>query len=188
MKSLNAFAIVAAFGLASVACVHAQPPETPTQTASSLPQREATSDAGAPGLDAKWVSAILGMKVETPAGASLGRVKDVVVDGYGRAIYAIVAYGGMMGLGNKYTAVPWTSVAEMLHRDRLLIDQAQLENAPALSSAKPDSANTSWRREADSYWRSKVALAPTWITMPAAPGASAPASQFETPSEARKLP
>jgi hypothetical protein len=125
------------------------------------------------------------MKVETPAGASLGRVKDVIVDDYGRASYAIIAYGGMMGLGNNYTAVPWTSVAELLHSDRLLIDQAQLENAPVLSGAKPDSANTSWRREADSYWRSKVALGPTWITAPAAPGASAPASQSETPSKER---
>jgi hypothetical protein len=85
-----------------------------------------------------------------------------------------------MGLGNNYTAVPWTTVAEMLHSDRLLVDQAQLENAPVLASAKPDSANTSWRREADSYWRGKVAMGPTWITAPAAPGASAPASQPET--------
>jgi sporulation protein YlmC with PRC-barrel domain len=168
MKSLNAFALVAAFGLANVACAQAQPPAAPTETDSSGGKSAGGSDASATALNAKSVSAILGMKVETPAGASLGRVRDVVVDGYGRATYAIVSYGGMMGLGNNYTAVPWTTVTEMLHSDRLLVDQAQLENAPMLSGAKPDSANTSWRREADSYWRGKVAMGPVTITTPAA--------------------
>jgi sporulation protein YlmC with PRC-barrel domain len=189
MNLINAFAIVAAFGLATVAHAQAQRPQIPTQTDS---QRDAVSstwgpDAGATSLSARWVSAIVGMKVETPAGAHLGTVKDVIVDAYGRATFAIVAYGGMMGLGNNYTAVPWTSVAEMLHRDRLLVDQAQLENAPLLAGARPDSANTSWRREADSYWRGKLALgAAASVAAPAVPGASAPASQSGTASKQRK--
>jgi sporulation protein YlmC with PRC-barrel domain len=137
-------------------------------------------------LDAKWMSALVGMKVETPAGARLGTVKDVVVDGYGRQTYAIVSYAGMMGLGNKYTAVPWLTVAEMLQRDRLLMDQAQLENAPLLSSAKPDSTDRSWRREADSYWRGKVALGAGSATVPAEPNARAPVSRSEMPPKERR--
>jgi PRC-barrel domain protein len=128
------------------------------------------------------------MKVETPSGARLGTVKDVIVDGYGRQTYAIISYAGMMGLGNKYTAVPWVTVAEMLQRDRLLMDQAQLENAPLLSSAKPDSTNRSWRREADSYWRGKVALGAGSATVPTELNARAPVSQSETPPEARTPP
>lgn len=234
MKLRNAFAIVTAIGLASVACVQAQErTEAPTDVesagrksagsadpsaASGLPQREATSitvperatagsseaspassahsrdilrvprgsDGAAGSLDAKWVSALVGMKVETPSGARLGTVKDVIVDAYGRQTYAIIAYAGMMGLGKKYTAVPWVTVGEMLQRDRLLMDQAQLENAPLLSSAKPDSANRSWRREADSYWRGKVARGAGSATVPAAPTARPAVSPTQAPPKERK--
>jgi sporulation protein YlmC with PRC-barrel domain len=157
-------------------------------SASSAQQRDAVgmSRGSASSLDAKWVSDLVGMKVETPAGARLGTVKDVIVDGYGRQTYAIIAYAGMMGLGNKYTAVPWLSVAEMLHRDRLLMYQAQLENAPLLSSSKPDSANISWRHEADSYWRGKVALGAGSSNVPVDPNARAPASQSATPPKERR--
>jgi len=115
-------------------------------------------------------------------------VKDVIVDGYGRQTYAIISYAGMMGLGNKYTAVPWVTVAEALQRDRLLMDQGQLENAPLLSSAQPDSANRSWRGEADSYWRGKVALGAGSATVPDELNARAPVSQSETPPEKRIPP
>jgi sporulation protein YlmC with PRC-barrel domain len=233
MKLLNAFAIVAALGLANVACVQAQRTESPTQAdsngrksagstdpsaASSLPQPETTSitaperttagsseassassahqrdmvgfprgpDGSASSLDTKWVSALVGMKVETPSGARLGTVKDVIVDGYGHQTYAIISYAGMMGLGNKYTAVPWVTVGEMLQRDRLLMDQGQLENAPLLSSAKPDSTNRSWRREADSYWRGKLSLGAGSANVPAEPNARAPVSQPETPPKERR--
>jgi sporulation protein YlmC with PRC-barrel domain len=167
MKFLNAFAIVAAFGLANVASAQSQPRET---------------DGDATSLSARWVSSIVGMSVTTPAGARLGTVKNVVVDGYGRASYAVIAYAGMMGLGNKYTAIPWTSVAAMLHSDRLLMDQSQLENAPVLAGAKPESANTPWRRAADTYWRGKLALGPASMTMPAALQASDSAPSSEAPS------
>lgn len=232
MKLLNAFAIVAAFGLANVAYAQAQPPETASQAdssvrkrvgttdpsaASSLPQREATSmtvperttsggseasaassahqrdavsfsrgsDASATGVNAKWVSAIVGMKVETPAGAALGTVKDVVVDGYGQATHAIVSHGGLMGLGARYTAIPWTSVAQMLQGDRLLMDRAQLENAPMLSGAKPDVASAGWRREAGNYWRGKMAMGPASVMAPAGGDADAQALQSESSSRAR---
>lgn len=168
MKLLKAFAVVGALALANMACAQSQRPE---------------SDV--PSMSTKWVSAIVGMKVTTPAGATLGTVRDVVVDGYGRPNYAIIAYGGMMGLGNHYTAVPWASVAEMLQRDRLLVDQWQLENAPILSGAKPESANTTWRRAADSYWRGKLATSAESITAPAVIDASTLAPPAESPSKGR---
>jgi sporulation protein YlmC with PRC-barrel domain len=152
---LNAFAVVAAFGLANMACAQSQrlAPDAPT-------------------LSAKWVSSIVGMQVTSPTGEHLGRVKDVIVDGYGQPTYAIIAFGGMMGLGNNYAAVPWTSVAEMLQNDRLLMDQSQLENAPVLANAKPEYANTRWRQAADSYWRGKVAMSPA-----SAPSGGAPSKK-----------
>jgi sporulation protein YlmC with PRC-barrel domain len=166
-------------GVTDVACAQTQSPEIPQQQGAREP------DATAPRMDAKWVSAIVGMKVETPAGARLGAVRDVVVDGYGQPSYAIVAYGGILGLGSKYTAVPWLTVAEMLQSDRLRVDQAQLENAPVLRDAKPQSAQRSWRREADAYWRGKLARSPVSVAIPPRPEESAVAPQSEAPSKKR---
>lgn len=93
------------------------------------------------------------MKVTTPDGTYLGRVTEVVVDGYGKSTFAIISYGGLMGVNRKYAAVPWAVVAEMLESDRLLVDRSQLENAPLLSNAKSGSAQAGWRHAANSYWR-----------------------------------
>lgn len=158
MKSPSAFAIVVAVGLINAGCVQ-PPPETQALTDANDTGAAVSApvSASSASLSAKWVSDLVGMRVETPGGARLGTVKDVTVDGYGRQTYAIIAYAGMMGLGNKYTAVPWLNVAEMLQRDRLIMDQLQLENAPVLSSAKPQLSNNSWHREADDYWRDRLA-------------------------------
>lgn len=151
MKLLNTLALVAALTVAHVAHGQTQSPQISNQQEARGP------DADEARLDAKWVSAILGMKVETPRGARLGTVKNVVVDGYGQPTYAIVAYGGVLGLGTQYTAIPWLTVADLLQSDRLLVDQAQLLKSPVMRGAKPDSAQRGWRHAADAYWRPKVA-------------------------------
>jgi sporulation protein YlmC with PRC-barrel domain len=108
-------------------------------------------------LDARWSSAVVGMPVQNAAGKELGRVQDVVADGYGHSAFAIVSYAGTSGSTRKYAAIPWTTVAEMLDRDKLVVDQPVLENAPALAGAGADARNGAWRRDSELYWRGKVA-------------------------------
>lgn len=111
-------------------------------------------------LDARWSSAIVGMPVESSGGVKLGRVQEVIVDGYGRPAFAILSYGAMVaGLGAKYAAVPWETVAEMLDRDKLVVNQLALEKAPALAGASADARNGAWRRDAELYWNGRVAFA-----------------------------
>jgi hypothetical protein len=87
-------------------------------------------------------------------------VQEVIVDGYGRPAFAILSYGAVVaGLGAKYVAVPWETVAEMLDRDRLVVNLPVLQNAPALAGAGADARNGDWRRDAERYWKGKVASA-----------------------------
>jgi hypothetical protein len=98
------------------------------------------------------------MPVESVAGAKLGRVQDVIVDGYGRPAFAILSYGAVVaGLGAKYVAVPWETVADMLDRDRLVVDLQVIQSAPTLASAGADARDGEWRRDAEHYWKGKVA-------------------------------
>jgi len=110
-------------------------------------------------MDAKWSSAIIGIPVENSAGEKLGRVQDVIGDGYGHSTFAILSYRGATGSKTKYAAVPWETVAEMLDRDKLVVDQTVLEKAPALAGAGADARNGAWRRDAELYWHGKVASA-----------------------------
>jgi sporulation protein YlmC with PRC-barrel domain len=160
MRLLTKSLLTAACALMGFGCTQVKPESDAVAAAATRAYvNSGADDAATPRMDAKWVSAIVGMKIVTPAGALLGRVQDVVVDGYGRASFAIVSYGGVMGAGTRYTAVPWATVAEMLDRDRLLVDRSNLENAPLLSSAKPELADKDWRRAAERYWNGKAVAA-----------------------------
>jgi sporulation protein YlmC with PRC-barrel domain len=156
MNSRNAPIATGACALLILACAqaHSQSPAmpVPVSAAAADDSRERTGAR----LDAKWVSAVIGMRVVTPAGAALGKVNDVIVDGYGRATFALVSYGGAFGVGRKYAAIPWAAVAEMLDRDRLVVERTNLENAPRLLRSKPDIGDAHWRYDAEGYWRGRL--------------------------------
>lgn len=155
------FLPTAAFCVAlSVGCAQLPRAREPLESAAASQPVVRESGTVAARLDARWLSAIVGMPVASSAGATLGRVQDVIVDGYGHPAFAIVSYGGMVAsLGAKYAAIPWQTVAEMLERDKLVVNQPILEKAPTLSGAGADARNGEWRRDAELYWNGKVASA-----------------------------
>jgi len=156
MKSTSASIAAGTCELLSLACAQAHSQSQTVPMAPSAASNTDSRDKNGARMDAKWVSAVIGMKVVTPAGAALGKVHDVVMDGYGRATFALVSYGGMFGVGAKYTAVPWAVVAEMLDRDRLVVEQASLEHAPRLLGAKPGTGDEHWRDVAEDYWKGRL--------------------------------
>src|SRR5688572_27071093 len=56
-------------------------------------------------------SKLIGADVENPQGEDLGDIKDVVLDSQtGRIAYAVLTFGGFLGLGEKYYAVPFAAL------------------------------------------------------------------------------
>lgn len=159
MRLLRTILLAGACALIGFGCTHVKSGRDAIAAATTRTSADSGADSAPARLDAKWVSAIVGMQIVTPAGARFGRVQQVVVDGYGRASFAIASYGGVMGVGTRYTAVPWATVAEMLDRDRLRVERSNLENAPLLLSATPGLGDKGWRRAAESYWNGKVVAA-----------------------------
>jgi PRC-barrel domain len=77
------------------------------------------------------------------AGEKLGHVKDVMIDKpSGRIAYAVLSFGGILGIGGRYHPLPW----EKLRYDtelggyRVDVDPASLEGAPSYS----DDATNPW--------------------------------------------
>ncbi|WP_114391181.1 PRC-barrel domain-containing protein [Notoacmeibacter marinus] len=56
-------------------------------------------------------SRVIGTTVYNTAGDKIGEVEDVILDKTSDAIkFAVVGFGGFLGVGEKYHAVPWSSL------------------------------------------------------------------------------
>jgi sporulation protein YlmC with PRC-barrel domain len=101
-------------------------------------------------------SSLSGDTVRNSAGEDLGNVKEIMIDiPSGRVAYAVLSFGGVLGVGNKLFAVPWDAFT--LDEDRkefvLNIDRARLENAPGFDKDNwPDMADPSFGEKVYNYY------------------------------------
>ena len=78
-------------------------------------------------------SDVIGMKVESTEGKSLGKIKDLVLDpGEGDVQYAVLDFGGFLGIKDKYFVVPWEAIHFTPNGKKILLDVSKrdLKNAP----------------------------------------------------------
>ncbi len=92
-------------------------------------------------------SKIIGMTVEDAQGERLGKVEDLMIDPKSdRVIFAVVSYGGTLGMGGKYTAVPLSLMSEG-NQDRLVLNVSKdkLASAPTFEKNQwPDPKDRAW--------------------------------------------
>ena len=66
-------------------------------------------------------------------GEKLGTVDDIMIDKVsGKAIYAIMSFGGFLGIGEKYHPLPWSTLKYDERQGGYVVnlDKEMLENAP----------------------------------------------------------
>ncbi len=107
-----------------------------------------------PNIPLKYLTAssVIGDKVHDDKDEKMGEIKDIMIDlGTGKIDYFIVEFGGFLGMGIKYFAIPFN----MLHADpdkKIFVfnqEKELLENAPGFDLDHwPD---TNFHRE-ESYW------------------------------------
>jgi sporulation protein YlmC with PRC-barrel domain len=79
-------------------------------------------------------SKVIGTNVKDPAGRKIGEVEDVVLDKRSNSIvFAIVGFGGFLGMAEKYHPIPWASLTYDTDENAYVVDYSkeQLEGAPA---------------------------------------------------------
>jgi|SRR6476661_5354241 sporulation protein YlmC with PRC-barrel domain len=79
------------------------------------------------------VSNVVGMKVQDTDGKKLGDIKDLVIDPMDGSIgYAVLDFGGFLGIGDKYFAVPWEALQWTADRKAIVLDVSKkdLKQAP----------------------------------------------------------
>jgi len=105
----------------------------------------------------------IGADVQNPQGQNLGDIKDIVIDrASGRIAYAVVSFGGFLGMGEKLFAVPWGVFAQpKADKDTFVldIDKERLKNAPGFDAHNwPQMASREWVTSLYSYYN----IPPYW--------------------------
>jgi len=105
---------------------------------------------------------VLGTAVKDRSGKKIGEVEDIVLDkGSNNIMFAVVGFGGFLGVSEKYHPVPWSSLDYDEGERSYVVDftREQLESAPADSIEalmKNDGLNYRDRAydyyKADRYW------------------------------------
>jgi sporulation protein YlmC with PRC-barrel domain len=89
-------------------------------------------------------SSIIGNKVLNPEGEQLGTIKDLVIDlDDAQIAYAVLSFGGFMGLGDKLFAIPLEALTFDTRDNHVIldVDKEVLRNAPGFAKDKwPDTA------------------------------------------------
>ncbi len=66
---------------------------------------------------------IKGDKIVNRAGEDLGKIEELMIDlGNGRIAYAVLSFGGFLGMGDKLFAIPWQALTLRLHEHAFLLD------------------------------------------------------------------
>jgi sporulation protein YlmC with PRC-barrel domain len=97
-------------------------------------------------------SSLSGDNVVNLNGEDLGTVKDFMVDtDNGRVVYAVLSFGGFLGMGDKLFAVPLEALRVDLENKRFILDadKDKLENAPGFD-------DDTWPQSADRSFIDKV--------------------------------
>ena len=102
-----------------------------------------------------------GTDVYGPGGESVGSIERVMIDKIsGKVAYAVMSFGGFMGIGEDYYPVPWSQLTydTSLGGYRTNITKEQLDRAPKYS----ESTSWNWSRENDRRVYDYYRVRPYW--------------------------
>ncbi|MES2902272.1 MAG: PRC-barrel domain-containing protein [Pseudomonadota bacterium] len=114
-----------------------------------------TGSAG-PGPALMGADTLIGDSVVNGQEESLGDIKEIMLDmRTGQIAYAVLAFGGFLGMGEKLFAVPWQALQldTVNKRFVLNVDKARLQNAPGFDpDAWPDMSDVGWANQIHSFY------------------------------------
>ena len=136
-----------------------------------------------PGPALMGAHTLLGDNVVNGQGQDLGDIKELMLDTRtGQVAYAVLSFGGFLGVGARLFAVPW----QALHLDTvnqrfvLNVDKDRLKTAPGFDrDAWPDLTDVSWATQLHAFYGTDLAAdAPAPGSLPpgrsSRPGSGAP--------------
>lgn len=113
-------------------------------------------DNEGPGPRLMGASTLMGEDVYNTKDEDLGDIKEIMLDmNTGRVAYAVLSFGGFLGIADKLFAVPWNALKLDTQNKRFIlnVDKDRLESAPGFDKDHwPDMADPTWQNTINSYY------------------------------------
>jgi hypothetical protein len=101
-----------------------------------------------------------GTSVLDKGGNKLGSIHSLMIGKKdGRVSYAVLSFGGFLGMGRSYFPIPWSQLSYSPQYDGYVtsLTEAQLTNAPKYDTAESSSwSDAAWRGNVDNHYRSSA--------------------------------
>ncbi len=89
-------------------------------------------------------------------GEDLGTLEEIMIDvDSGEVAYAVLSYGGLMGMGNRLFAIPWEMLEIRPEEKRFQLDvpEDRLREAPGFDKNDwPQTSDDVWAESIDQFW------------------------------------
>jgi hypothetical protein len=98
-----------------------------------------------------------GTNVVRPNGETIGEIERVMIDKRsGQVAYAVMSFGGFLGIGEDYFPLPWSMLTYDENLDGYVVDltESQLSGAPKIHETDNDNkwADRKWGRSVHDYY------------------------------------
>lgn len=106
-----------------------------------------------------------GATIYNSQGDKLGAVEDIAIDKLsGKVAYAILSFGGFLGLGERYYPVPWGVLRYDTAKGGYVVplDKAALENAPSFEPDELSGWDDTDRRQSIYSYYEGYGVVPYW--------------------------
>lgn len=117
------------------------------------------SRSSGPGPEIMDAATLKGDSVVNAAGDDLGKIEAIMLDvTSGRIAYAVLSFGGFLGMGTKLFAIPWTALTLDAAEKRFVLDvsKERLESAPGFDKDHwPTMADQDWAAGVHTYYDAK---------------------------------
>ena len=128
-----------------------------------------SSTASGMGPHLMGANTLIGNDVYNHNDEDLGEIKEIMLGmRSGKVAYAVLSFGGILGMGEKLFAVPWAALILDTENKRFVlnVEKETLKNAPGFDKDNwPDMADASWTKEIHSYYGIKPDPDATYNTL-----------------------
>ena len=109
-----------------------------------------------PGPQVMAADTLQGDEVRNDAGENLGEITDIMIDvPTGRVAYAVMSVGGVLGMGSKLFAIPWSALRLDTQNKcfRMNVAKERFEQAPGFDKDHwPTMADQQWAEDVHSFY------------------------------------